>query len=383
MAYNHRKILLDFSLNESELCPPFCDPANDSGFCPTICLSVCSSICQYSILIPPPDDPPTSSIDVPNKTHKLYPALIVTLTILSAIFLLVISYAIYVKFYSRRRSQPQPQPDDETHDEFLDEEHGPVLDHPIWYINTVGLQPSIISAIAVCKYKRGEGLVEGTECSVCLNEFQEDETLRLLPKCSHAFHIPCIDTWLRSHTNCPMCRAGIVTNSFGAPSAEPNVGSSGSVEETQMQILENNGPLGRERVDELGIGTEEEGELQADNERKRLENSRGDVDDIQPIRRSVSMDSITASKISLALAKILPVESDGNSENRLVKSRESNTGTISKRMGGNQSLVRLMGSSSIGRSLQHGPSSIKRSFSCSGKFLLSRYSRSRNSVLPL
>ncbi|KAF1001522.1 hypothetical protein AG4045_000284, partial [Apium graveolens] len=52
----------------------------------------------------------------------------------------------------------------------------------------------------------------GTDCSVCLTEFQDDETLRLLPKCNHAFHIPCIDTWLRSHTTCPLCRAGIVPN---------------------------------------------------------------------------------------------------------------------------------------------------------------------------
>ena len=54
------------------------------------------------------------------------------------------------------------------------------------------------------------GLVEGTDCSVCLSEFQEDESVRLLPKCGHAFHIQCIDTWLRSHSNCPLCRANVI-----------------------------------------------------------------------------------------------------------------------------------------------------------------------------
>ncbi|XP_054785858.1 RING-H2 finger protein ATL5-like [Prosopis cineraria] len=45
------------------------------------------------------------------------------------------------------------------------------------------------------------------ECAVCLSEFQEDEDGRLLPNCNHCFHTYCIDTWFRSHSNCPICRA--------------------------------------------------------------------------------------------------------------------------------------------------------------------------------
>jgi hypothetical protein len=48
------------------------------------------------------------------------------------------------------------------------------------------------------------------ECAVCLSEFDDDETLRLLPKCSHVFHPDCIDTWLASHVTCPVCRANLV-----------------------------------------------------------------------------------------------------------------------------------------------------------------------------
>ncbi|OIT26224.1 e3 ubiquitin-protein ligase atl6, partial [Nicotiana attenuata] len=30
------------------------------------------------------------------------------------------------------------------------------------------------------------------ECDVCLNEFEDDETLCLIPKCDHVFHRECI-----------------------------------------------------------------------------------------------------------------------------------------------------------------------------------------------
>ncbi|PKU81868.1 E3 ubiquitin-protein ligase [Dendrobium catenatum] len=63
--------------------------------------------------------------------------------------------------------------------------------------------------ITVLRYKR-KGLVDGTDCSVCLGEFKGRRKPSALPKCSHAFHLQCIDTWLKSHANCPLCRANIV-----------------------------------------------------------------------------------------------------------------------------------------------------------------------------
>ncbi|KAL6317205.1 hypothetical protein AAG906_029957 [Vitis piasezkii] len=59
---------------------------------------------------------------------------------------------------------------------------------------------------AVKAHKIGK---EGLECAVCLNEFEDDETLRLLPKCNHVFHSDCIDLWLASHVTCPVCRANL------------------------------------------------------------------------------------------------------------------------------------------------------------------------------
>lgn len=50
---------------------------------------------------------------------------------------------------------------------------------------------------------------EPLECAVCLCEFTEDESLRMLPQCCHVFHPECIDTWLAGQVTCPVCRADL------------------------------------------------------------------------------------------------------------------------------------------------------------------------------
>ncbi|KAM7494914.1 hypothetical protein LguiB_029523 [Lonicera macranthoides] len=64
-----------------------------------------------------------------------------------------------------------------------------------------------VELIPVHKYRKGTGLErEESVCPVCLSEFEEGEDLRTLPECMHIFHVQCIDMWLYSHLNCPMCR---------------------------------------------------------------------------------------------------------------------------------------------------------------------------------
>ncbi|KAJ9176430.1 hypothetical protein P3X46_011740 [Hevea brasiliensis] len=72
-----------------------------------------------------------------------------------------------------------------------------------------GLDESVIREIPTFQYRReGEGRsIYG--CVVCLNEFQEQDMLRVLPNCSHSFHLDCIDIWLQSNANCPLCRSSI------------------------------------------------------------------------------------------------------------------------------------------------------------------------------
>jgi hypothetical protein len=89
-----------------------------------------------------------------------------------------------------------------------------------WNISpSTGLDETLISKITLCKYKRGDASVHTTDCSVCLGEFRDGESLRLLPKCSHAFHQQCIDKWLKSHSNCPLCRSNITFITVGMGTA--------------------------------------------------------------------------------------------------------------------------------------------------------------------
>ncbi|THU52045.1 hypothetical protein C4D60_Mb06t37460 [Musa balbisiana] len=51
------------------------------------------------------------------------------------------------------------------------------------------------------------------ECAICLTEFVEGDAVRVLPACSHGFHVRCIDRWLAGRSSCPTCRACCGVNS--------------------------------------------------------------------------------------------------------------------------------------------------------------------------
>ncbi|XP_071736456.1 RING-H2 finger protein ATL46-like [Rutidosis leptorrhynchoides] len=77
-----------------------------------------------------------------------------------------------------------------------------------------GLDQAFIDALPVFSYKELMGLKEPFDCAVCLCEFTQQDNLRLLPLCSHAFHMHCIDTWLLSNSSCPLCRGTLFSPGF-------------------------------------------------------------------------------------------------------------------------------------------------------------------------
>ncbi|KAB1219987.1 RING-H2 finger protein ATL54 [Morella rubra] len=420
--------------------------ANQTGDCAPY---TCEPFPDYYYLAPIPPPPPSSNIAAQRSapSHHISPYLIITVSFLACVLVLVIYYAVIARSYPswcRRRNHARPSQPDDTDEEFLDETQ---VDHPIWFITTVGLQQSVISSITVCRYKKDDGLIEGTECPVCLNEFREDETLRLLPKCSHAFHIPCIDTWLRSHTNCPLCRAHILTDSISLdivrhplPSADQNA-ILDVHEDNHTTNSRNDGDLRdyqarSSATSENRPATGEEGELlevNGENLPKEGMNCSGNdafqsTDDSGNYRQGVDNGILGAkgesllkegrncsenhdfqrpddsldyhqdvdngihvrrcasmdSSLAAAICHGLATSCPAESEGRSITPIED-----PERSHPDMALKQdnrhssMMGHSSIEEFLHIRPVSMKRSFSIGASFLPSRYNRSLNSILPL
>ncbi|KAJ7945440.1 RING-H2 finger protein [Quillaja saponaria] len=365
-------------------CDVPCNPKkNTQGSCSDICFDKCPHLCkshngiewppQLPFIPPPPPPPRQHPLQPPPSHHDSGIISILFIIITALVPCLVVIGCILICSYARRICLRRriSQITFETQESFPNENHEPEMDHPIWF-TTVGLRESFIDSITVCNYRRGEGLIEGTECSVCLSEFEQDERLRLLPKCSHAFHISCIDTWLRSHKNCPLCRAPIIVDNLSsAPAAQVSgtgsgLNNFGLTQETQMAHLE---------LDNGGMEVQQLGEVGGSGLRVRDDVSDalpiqdgtdagipGDLavnqlmgkENLKPVRRSISMDAGAN------------VNSEHDSSDTNLVDKKSIR--VAKRGSGSSSTDNL---AKIGGSLQlhKGAISMKRSFSSSRKFL--------------
>lgn len=75
-----------------------------------------------------------------------------------------------------------------------------------------GLEPLALADFPTKKYR--ELCLSSKEnahrrCTICLSDYHEEDTLRVLPVCGHSFHAMCIDIWLQQHSTCPVCRISL------------------------------------------------------------------------------------------------------------------------------------------------------------------------------
>jgi hypothetical protein len=69
---------------------------------------------------------------------------------------------------------------------------------------------SIPVEVYVGREEKEEAGDEEDVCAICLGEFADGEKVRVLPRCGHGFHVPCVDAWLLSRGSCPTCRRRVI-----------------------------------------------------------------------------------------------------------------------------------------------------------------------------
>ncbi|KAF7149275.1 hypothetical protein RHSIM_Rhsim03G0262000 [Rhododendron simsii] len=155
-------------------------------------------------LLPPPPPPANLQSGGFNLDGKVSPSILLIIIILAIIFFLSGLLHLLVRFLFRPQNR---NPDDL---ESVTAFQGQL--QQLFHLHDSGVDQSFIDTLPVFNYKSIIGVKDPFDCAVCLCEFEPEDKLRLLPKCSHAFHMECIDTWLLSHSTCPLCRATLLTD---------------------------------------------------------------------------------------------------------------------------------------------------------------------------
>ena len=146
----------------------------------------------------------------PITANRIAPTVLFIIVLVSVVFFLCsilhLAFRHYLK--KKRSSLSSSTPDsDNQNPELSDSDTYRRQLRQLFHLHDSGLDQALIDALPVFLYKDiVKGSKEPFDCAVCLCEFSEDDKLRLLPVCSHAFHIDCIDTWLLSNSTCPLCR---------------------------------------------------------------------------------------------------------------------------------------------------------------------------------
>lgn len=301
------------------------------------------------------DDTTETKIGIQRPSHLLPAFLIAAGALLAVSFLVLLTFYAVLKrrrLLRRRRSLALPlPPQEEGGGADGDGQGGGGSTHHVWLIRTVGLDESIIGSITTTAYKSRQG--GGECCTVCLGEFKDGETVKLLPRCTHPFHASCVDTWLRSHVNCPLCRAPVLVAAATGPPQVPEVGVGGS-----------GSPLD---VPAASIYLENESEASTSSSPSELPKEMED-DGFQPVRRSVSMDYSLLQKAA---------EEPNRQRGEPIPRMELELSVVSDHKAIQAGTASLKGK-------EEGPLAMKRSQSTrSGRLFFPRHGRFRNPILPL
>ncbi|KAI3836814.1 hypothetical protein MKW98_005147 [Papaver atlanticum] len=185
-------------------------------------------------LLSPPESPQSSEGFFPSINSydgKVMLAAIVSLLVVISFVLLLHVYARWLLGQAQQRRRQQSHVFDST---TLHHRHIRTTIYDDTHVDSPmnDLDASVISSLPLFVYK-SDLYKTGLDCVICLSCFEEDEMGRNLPKCSHVFHVECIDMWLQSHSCCPICRAPVGPDK--ATTVINSLATSTPTEETRIQ----------------------------------------------------------------------------------------------------------------------------------------------------
>ncbi|WOL06543.1 hypothetical protein Cni_G15277 [Canna indica] len=163
-----------------------------------------------------------------SSSSRISPAVLIVIVILAVIFF--VSGLIHLLFKFVIKKRPPPPPSSSSTSAQLNRRPAGELSgadalqrqlQSLFHLHDSGLDQAFIDALPVFLYQDLVGSKEPFDCAVCLCEFDDEDELRLLPACGHAFHLGCIDTWLLSNSTCPLCRGSLYLQGDAAAVENP------------------------------------------------------------------------------------------------------------------------------------------------------------------
>uniref|UniRef100_A0A2P2MXI0 RING-type E3 ubiquitin transferase n=1 Tax=Rhizophora mucronata TaxID=61149 RepID=A0A2P2MXI0_RHIMU len=188
-------------------------PINSSAqnYSPSISISISSPS-----LPPPPASQPRTAPPSPQRSQQQqqqqqqpYPHASahfdgsMALTVL--IFLTALSFMGFFSIYVRRFASDDSAADYSPHRGRRRQQDQPATSRTATSGVRKGADPEVVKSLPVYSYYHEDAKYQ-MDCAICLGEFQENEIVKMIPHCQHVFHLQCIDTWLKMHVTCPVCR---------------------------------------------------------------------------------------------------------------------------------------------------------------------------------
>ncbi|KAK3224304.1 hypothetical protein Dsin_011329 [Dipteronia sinensis] len=149
--------------------------------------------------------------------HQYLSLCLTIITMVVIVFMLLIT-ALYYCFFSRLNRFPDHQQNHDHHATTSRQANHRELEAiAVFTYGTVSLPSSTLSS-------------ECEICAICLDEYVQEDTIRVLRRCKHMFHKDCIDEWMRKRSMnfiCPICRGSMIEQSVEIPGTSCGIGAAG------------------------------------------------------------------------------------------------------------------------------------------------------------